>query len=384
MADLFIVPQYIVTGENALESGMQYLNSFGKKPLIVTDSMMVKLGNVERLTSLLDKAGMTYVIYDAINSEPTDIMIRGGATLYEDNQCDFLIGIGGGSPMDSMKAICAMVAYKEDIDSFMGRPITKELPPMCTIPTTAGTGSEATQFTIITDTANQVKMLLKGTSLMAKLAIIDPVFTVTAPPSVTSATGLDALTHAVEAYTSKKATTMSDMYAVSAIKRIFSSLYEAFVNPTNIEVRKEMSIAALEAGIAFNNASVTIIHGMSRPIGAVYHVPHGLSNAMLLDKCLSFIASGAEDRLCQLSKECGLFKEGMSQAEGAKAFNASISELCSKLKIQTPAEFGIDKEDFYKNIDKMADDALESGSPANTRRNPSKDDIMEIYRSLWD
>ena len=161
MANLFLVPQYILTGKNALETGGEYLKSFGKKALIVTDSMMLKLGNVEKVTSILKNNNIDYVVYDGINGEPTDIMIRNGVNIYSENQCDFLIAIGGGSPIDSMKAIGASISYNSDICEFMGKQITKSIPPTCAIPTTAGTGSEATQFTIITDTKNQVKMLLK-------------------------------------------------------------------------------------------------------------------------------------------------------------------------------------------------------------------------------
>lgn len=383
MANLFLVPQYILTGKNALETGGEYLKSFGKKALIVTDSMMLKLGNVEKVTSILKNNNIDYVVYDGINGEPTDIMIRNGVNIYSENQCDFLIAIGGGSPIDSMKAIGASISYNSDICEFMGKQITKSIPPTCAIPTTAGTGSEATQFTIITDTKNQVKMLLKGPSLMSKLAIVDPIFTLTAPPNVTSATGIDALCHAIESYTSIKSTSMSDIFAVSAIKRIFLNLYEAYKNPSNIEAREEMAIAALEAGISFNNSSVTIVHGMSRPIGALYHVPHGLSNAMLLDKCLKFILEGAKDKFCNLAKEIGVFSDGMSVDEGAESFINAVSELCNKLKIQTPEEFGIDKDDFFKNIHKMANDAMISGSPQNTRHTPTIDDIENIYKSLW-
>lgn len=384
MANLFKVPQYIITGENALEDGVQYFPKFGHKPLIVTDSMMVTLKNVEKLTNLLEKMNFSYHIYADINGEPTDTMIREGVSLFQKHQCDFLIGLGGGSPIDSAKAIAAMIAYRKDINTLKGQPISQPLPAICAIPTTAGTGSEATSFSIIHNTKNQVKMLLSGNELMAKLAIVDPIFTITAPPSVTAATGLDALTHAIEAYTSKKAFSMSDTFALSAVKRIFSSLHDAYSNPTNIYARREMSLASLEAGIAFNNASVTLIHGMSRPIGALYHVPHGLSNAMLLDKCLSFILQGAEDRLCTLSKEIGCFKNGMTQRDGASAFLLSVHSLCDKLNIPTPEEFGIEKEDFFKNVPKMTTDALESGSPANTRKVPSAQDIMKLYYSLWE
>ncbi len=384
MANVFFTPHYIITGENALSLSKEYLADMGKRALIVTDDFMVQFGNVKKVTDILDSVGITYAVYSKINGEPNDTMIDAGVEIYKNEKCDFLIGVGGGSPIDSMKAIGAVLSNGGNICDYMGKVISKPIPPTCAIPTTAGTGSEATQFTIINNTKENIKMLLKGPVLMSKLAIIDPTFTMTAPAKITAATGLDALCHAVEAYTSTKAFAMSDTYALSAVKRIFESLYECYVNGSNTEARTNMAIAALEAGIAFNNASVTIIHGMSRPIGALYHVPHGLSNAMLLDKCLRFAVSGAYDRFCDLAKAIGIYKDGMSAQEGAEAFIEAVGTLCKKLEIQTPAEFGIDKEDFFSHLDKMAQDALDSGSPQNTRRSPSKEEIIAIYQSLFE
>lgn len=383
MANLFFTPQYIIAGENALDMAKDHLKSFGKKALIVTDEMMVKLGNVKKLTDVLDGVNVSYVVYPGINSEPTHTMIDEGVEIYKSEGCDFLIGIGGGSPMDSMKAIGAVVANGGSICDYMGKKLENDLPPMCTIPTTAGTGSEATKVSIISNTNAGVKMLLMDPKMMATLAIVDPVFTLTAPKGVTAATGVDALTHAMEAYTSKKAFSISDIYALSAIRRIFNNLYEAYENGSNVKARNEMAIAALEGGIAFSNASVTIIHGMSRPIGALFHVPHGLSNAMLLEVCLDFIKAGAVDRFCELAKAIGVYKPGMTEEEGADAFVAATKELLAKLNIQTPAEFGINKDEFFKQIPKMAEDALISGSPQNTRHTPTKEDIMDLYKALW-
>lgn len=384
MANLFSIPRYIVSGENAMQMSTTHIKTFGKKALIVTDEVMVKLGNVAKLTEALDSVDVKYYIYDGINSEPTHTMIDKGVEIYKKEGCDFLIGIGGGSPLDSMKAIGAVANNGGSITEYMGKVIEKPLPTCVAIPTTAGTGSEATKVSIITNTDTNVKMLLSDAKLMADLAVVDPVFTLTAPPHVTAATGVDALTHAVEAYTSAKAFSMSDIYAVSAIKRIFANIQEVFKNGSNLDARREMAIAALEGGIAFSNASVTIVHGMSRPIGACFHVPHGLSNAMLLKVCMPFIQSGAADRLCQLAKEINVYKDGMSVEQGADAFVSALSNLLGTLNIQTPKEFGIDKDEFFKLIPKMADDALISGSPGNTRRTPNKDDIMDLYKKLWD
>lgn len=383
MAREFIVPGQIITGSGALTMAEETLKGLGKKALIVTDKVMIQLGNCAKVEKALKNQGIDYAIYSEIVGEPTDTMIENGLKVYKENGCDFLVALGGGSPIDSMKAIGSLVVNGGNISDYMGKVIDVEMPPLVAIPTTAGTGSEATQFTIITDTKKDIKMLLKGKVLMPKLAIIDPQFTMTAPPKITAATGLDALCHAVEAYTSRKAQTLSDSFAMSAVKRIFKSLPVAFKDGKNEEARIQMSVAALEAGIAFNNASVTIIHGMSRPIGALFHVAHGLSNAMLMKECLGFALEGAYDRFADLGRAIGVADATDEDKAAAEKFLSAIEGIVKELETPTLAEFGIDKEEFFKVIDKMAYDAMDSGSPQNTMREVSEEQVKQIYRNLW-
>lgn len=383
MAREFIVPGQIITGSGALNMAEETLKGLGKKALIVTDKVMIQLGNCAKVEAALKNQGVDYAIYSEIVGEPTDVMIENGLKVYKEEGCDFLVALGGGSPIDSMKAIGSLVVNGGNISDYMGKIIDVEMPPLVAIPTTAGTGSEATQFTIITDTKKDIKMLLKGKVLMPSLAIIDPQFTMTAPPKITAATGLDALCHAVEAYTSRKAQTLSDTFAMSAVKRIFKYLPVAFKDGQNEEARVQMSVAALEAGIAFNNASVTIIHGMSRPIGALFHVAHGLSNAMLLKECLTFALEGAYDRFAELGRAVGVASDSDSDKEASEKFLAAVEAIVKELETPTLAEFGIDKEEFFKVIDKMAFDAMDSGSPQNTMREVTEEDVKQIYRNLW-
>lgn len=383
MAREFIVPGKIISGSGALEAAESALSSFGKKALIVTDKVMIDLGNCAKVETALKNEGVDYVIYSDITGEPTDVMIDGGVKVYKENGCNFIVALGGGSPIDSMKAIASLIENGGSISDYMGKVIDVPVPPMVAIPTTAGTGSEATQFTIITDTKKDIKMLLKGAVLMPTLAIIDPQFTMTAPPKITAATGLDALCHAVEAYTSRKAQTLSDTFAVSAVKRIFKFLPVAFKDGKNEEARVEMSVAALEAGIAFNNASVTIIHGMSRPIGALFHVAHGLSNAMLMKECLKFALPGAYDRFASLGRAIGAAAADDSDEAAAEKFLAEIENITKVLETPTLEEYGIDREKFFSVIDKMAFDAMASGSPQNTMRDVAEEDVKQIYRNLW-
>lgn len=383
MAREFIMPGKIISGAGALETAQPVLGGMGKKALIVTDPVMLQLGNVSRLQLVLQKQGISCAVYSDITGEPTDAIIEKGLAAYQENGCDFLIGLGGGSPIDSMKAVAALSANGGSICDYQGKVIGGELPPMAAIPTTAGTGSEATQFTIITDTKRDIKMLLKGEVLMPDLAVIDPVFTMTAPQKITAATGLDALCHAVEAYTSRKAQTLSDTFALSAVKRIFAYLPEAFREGSDEEARIQMSVAALEAGIAFNNASVTIIHGMSRPIGALFHVAHGISNAMLMKECLCFALEGAYDRFAGLARTIGVASDADSDPEAGRKFLVAVEKLTTELKIPSLEEYGIGREAFFAVIEKMSQDAMDSGSPQNTIRTVTKEDVTEIYKRLW-
>lgn len=379
----FVIPNHTVVGTNVLGEAAPLLKEMGNKAFIVTGRHVAVSDMMKQLTALLDENGIDCVIFDGITGEPTDTMIENGVEMLKSSGCDFIIGIGGGSPLDSAKAIAAMAVNEGSIADYNGKEITGEILPLAAIPTTAGTGSEATKFTVITDSEKGIKMLLKGDVLVPKLAIVDSSFTVGAPKSVTSATGLDALTHAVEAYTSRKAFSMTDTLAVSAVKRIMKYLPIAYKEPDNSLAREQMSIAALEAGICINNSSVTIVHGMSRPIGALFHVPHGMSNAMLLKECLSFAVSGAYEKFANLGRETGVASDSDSDETAAEKFIDSLQSICDVCEIPTLEQYGIDRDEYYSKISKMATDAVASGSPANTVKEVTVDDCIEIYKKLY-
>lgn len=383
MAGKFTIPGTTYIGEGALTDAAQDICLLGKKAFIVTGKSMIGQGHMDTLTDILTKNGVEYVIDSNITGEPTDLMIEEGLRMYKENSCDFIIGFGGGSPLDSAKAIGAMVTNEGKIADYNGKVIIKAIPPVVAIPSTAGTGSEVTQFTIISDTKNNIKMLLKGGVLLPTIAVVDPQFTINAPKSVTAATGLDALTHAVEAYTSKKATEFTDLYAISAVKKIFQYLPVVYKDGSNKEARAAMSTAAYEAGICINNSSVTIVHGMSRPIGALFHVPHGLSNAMLLKECLGFAVDGAYERFAELGRAVGKASVEDSNETAAKKFIDALGEICEICEVPTLEEYGVKKEEFLAVTDKMAQDAVDSGSPSNTRKEVTKEDVIHIYKKLW-
>ena len=381
----FKVPQDIVFGVGSLKRLPELLEKSGsKKMMVVSDRGLEKLGVVQKVLDIVEAEGIETVSFLDILPNPTVDMVNAATKVYKESGATSIVALGGGSPMDVAKAVGVLARYGGSITEYEGAHLVPgAIEPIIAIPTTAGTGSEATQFTIITDTKKDIKMLLKGKVLMPDLAIIDPQFTMTAPPKITAATGLDALCHCVEAYTSRKAQTLSDTFAVSAVKRIFKYLPIAYKDGKNEEARVQMSVAALEAGIAFNNASVTIIHGMSRPIGALFHVAHGLSNAMLLKECLTFALPGAYDRFGALGRDIGVADASDSDQEAAEKFLKAVEALVNELDTPTLEQFGINKEEFFNVIDKMAHDAMDSGSPQNTMRDVTEEEVKEIYRKLW-
>lgn len=383
MAYEFSLPGRTIMGDGALEQSENIIKSFGKKALIVSGKNVTKMGTVKIITDCLEKWEIDYLIFNEITGEPTEVMIEAGVKAYKEGECDFCIAVGGGSPLDSGKAIVAMTKLEGEISDYMGQTMEGKFPPLVLIPTTAGTGSEATKFTVITDSKKDIKMLLKGEALLPDLAIIDAKFSLTAPKGVTAATGMDALTHAVEAYTSRKANPLTDTFALSSIKKIFKYLPLVYKNGEDKKAREEMAIAAYEAGVCINNSSVTIVHGMSRPIGALFHVPHGISNAMLIKECLSYVLDGSYERFGEIGRAIGAADESKSDKEASEAFLDKLSELCRVCEIPTLKEYGIDKDEFNKFVDKMAQDAMNSGSPSNTIKEVSKDDLLKIYEKLW-
>jgi len=382
MSTQFTTAQCAIMGENALENSAEKIAKIGSKALIITGKHITKSGILAKLTAILEAKSVLYSVFNDITGEPTDEMIIEAVSAYKKEKCDFIIGIGGGSPLDSAKACAAMAVSDGKISDYAGKEITGDLPPLVLIPTTAGTGSEVTKFTVITDTKTEVKMLLKGEVLLPALAILDSSLSYSAPQKVTSATGIDALTHAVEAYTSKKATPVTDVFALSAIKRIFTYLPIAYKDGSDKKARSEMALAAYEAGICINNSSVTVVHGMSRPIGALFHVPHGFSNAMLIVNCLNYALDGCYDRFATIARHIGVALSESSDKNAAEAFITALKDLIKVVEIPSLQGYGIDMQKFATSIDKMATDALASGSPSNTRKQLEKEDVVAIYNSL--
>lgn len=371
-----------IIGEGALAEGIVQIKTFGKKALIVTGKIITRTGLTAEVQSALASNGIGSIVFNDLEGEPDDRMITAGVQSFRESGADFIIGLGGGTPLDTAKAVAAMSVLPGKLSDYAGKEITGTFPPLVLIPTTAGTGSEATKFFVYTDTATDAKLLLKGDDLLPRLALVDFIYTISSPRSITVATGMDALTHAVEAYTSKKANPVTDLYCLDAIKRIFAWLPVAASDGTNRTARKNMAYAAWEAGVCINNSSVTLVHGMSRPIGALFHVPHGLSNAMLITSCLKFALDGAYERFADIACTIGAAKESDDKKTSAEAFLSALEKLTATLNIPTLRQFGLDLEHFQSLEEKMAQDSLASGSPANTRKTVTLSDEIKIYEEL--
>lgn len=373
-----------IFGEGALETAAPYIADFGKKALIVTGKIITKTGLAAKVQDVLSVRGISSVVFNDLPGEPDDKMIDAALSVFKSEKCDFIIGLGGGTPLDTAKAVAAMAVLPGKLSDYAGKEMSGDFAPLVLIPTTAGTGSEATKFFVYTDTATDAKLLMKGDALLPKLAVIDFTYTISSPVSITVATGMDALTHAVEAYTSKKANPVTDIYCLDAIKRIFKYLPLAAKDGNDKTAREQMSLAAYEAGVCINNSSVTLVHGMSRPIGALFHVPHGISNAMLITECLRFAldGEGAEERFAKIALEIGEAEKSDSTSAASKKFLDALERLTKTLSVPSLREYGIDLEKFEASEEKMASDALASGSPANTRKAISKEDIIAIYDRL--
>ena len=380
-----LLPNSITFGGGSLREINKILNSLEKKnPLIITDKTKVTLGIIKPLEEYLTKSQIRYEVYKDTMPEPASQSILKPVNILKEGNFDSIIAFGGGSPIDSAKAISALAAHGGIMSDYKFPYIfNKQSIPIIAIATTAGTGSEVTKFTIITDEKTDEKMLCVGSGFLPAAAIVDYELSLTVPPRTTADTGIDALTHAIEAFVSKKANLFSNTQAVSAMKLIFPNLRSVFLNGNDEKAREKVMIGSTLAGMAFSNASVALVHGMSRPIGANYHVPHGLSNAMLLPTVTSFSISGAQSKYAYCSKMMGIADYNDSDDHANQKLISELYNLNLDLKVPSPKEYGIDKENFISKLDILAKQALDSGSPSNNPVVPSHNQIKELYLKLW-
>lgn len=384
-ASEFRMPQVLLQGPGCLSAMGGEIKRFGKtKPLLVTDEIMQKAGYVDKVKQILEECGCSVTVYDGVGGEPSDNMVATGLGIYEANGCDSLVALGGGSPIDTAKAVGILATNGGKITDYMGaNKVGKPIPLLVAIATTAGTGSEVTKFTIITDTANDVKMLIGSPFVIPTVAVADPVLTLSVPPHVTAATGLDAFCHAVEAFVSKKEQPLCDVMALSAIRLVSENLRKAWCNGDDLEARTGMMLAATQGGIAFGNASVTLIHGMSRPIGAVFHIPHGISNAVLLPTWAEFTYMAKPEKFALIAEAMGENICGLSAQDAAQRASEAIARLCADVEIPPIRALIKDQAEYEKYLEKMAHDAVASGSPGNNPRFVTEQRIVELYKKAY-
>jgi alcohol dehydrogenase class IV len=382
---IFQAPRIVEVGGGSVARAATLLGRLGlSRPLIVSDPFMVSSGLIDRLTGPLGAAGIAYDIFSDTIPEPTDVIVDAGVARMAAQKFDCLVAFGGGSPIDTAKAMNILAADGGHMRDYKVPAVADFCAlPLIAIPTTAGTGSEATKFTIITDTAHDEKMLISGLGALPLAAIVDYELTFSVPPRITADTGVDSFTHALEAYVSRRANSFSDALAVSAMRLIGANLRTAFHDPQNAAARAAMMLGATQAGMAFCNASVALVHGMSRPIGAHFHVPHGLSNAMLLPAVTRFSLNAALPRYAQAARFSGFAAaDDADQLAGAKLL-AGLDELNAELGVPSPGQFGIKSADWHGKKSLMAEQALASGSPGNNPRVPDHGEIIALYDSVY-
>ena len=385
MSVQIILPRILHVGKQASAQLPSVLKSLGcQRPLIVTDKLMIELGYVGKLQELLTEQGFVSDVYADTVPEPTVASIQGGVDMVVDGNYDCLVAIGGGSPIDSAKAIGILGVFGGEMSDYkVPRVVDQQGLPVIAIPTTAGTGSEVTRATVITNELSDEKMLCMGKGFVPIAALVDYQLTLTVPPRTTADTAIDSLTHAIEAYVSRKANLFTDAQAIQAMGLIAPNLRKVYRDPTDHKAREEMMLGATLAGIAFSNASVALVHGMSRPIGAFFHVPHGLSNAMLLPVVTGFSILGNEARYADCARAMGISLESDSDLQAIDKLLIELDAINKDLQVPTLAQFGVSREDFDCVVETMVAQAISSGSPANNPRILHAGEIMQIYQRLW-
>ncbi len=358
----FDSPRTILHGGGCRNELPEQARAWGsKRLLVVTDAYLVQAGIVAPLIEQLKAADLEVRVFDQVQPDPTDANVEAGRTALLEFGADAIVAFGGGSSIDCAKAI---------------RYLEGEL-PLFAVPTTAGTGSEATPVIVITDTVADVKRMTRDPKLMPDVAIVDYELSMSMPRALTAHVGVDTLTHGIEAYVSRKRHALSNLVARSCIERAGLYLRRAWADGSDREAREGMALAALAGGMAFGNASVALVHGMSRPLGALFHIPHGLSNAVLLPEVTRFSFRGAADHYAEVAAILGSDPE-------QEAFVAWLERLNADLEVPRLRDCcGNRRERFEALLPKMAMDALASGSPGNNPVVPEAEDIARIYLAAW-
>ncbi len=379
------LPRFAKFGAGSVEELGSVLTQLNiRRPMLVTDKFLTETGQTERLVKTMQAAGSDVAVFSDTVPDPTAASLTAGLELARTHNADGVIGFGGGSPMDTAKALAVLSATGESITSYKA-PSSYAGPalPIIAVPTTAGSGSEATQFTVVTDGETDEKMLCPGLSFLPIAIVVDFELTVSMPARLTADTGVDALTHAIEAYVSRRASRFTDALALAAMTSISQHLRRAYADGADRDAREAMMLASTQAGMAFSNSSVALVHGMSRPIGGHFHVAHGLSNAMLLPAVTKFSIDAAIDRYADCARAMGVVAQSTEDRAAANALVTELEQLCTDVEVPTPRTYGIDRADWDARLDIMSAQALASGSPNNNPRIPTQEEIVDLYREIY-
>lgn len=386
MCTQFNVPSTIITGAGAVNELAPQLRRRGlARVLLVTDAFMMVSGLASRVAADLAAAGIAAEIFADVQSDPSEENVLVGFARLQAAGSQAVVALGGGSPIDCAKVIAILPANPPPVARFMGRHnVPNPGLPLFVIPTTAGTGSEVTKVAVITDALRDVKMMMLDAHLLPTVALVDFELTLSMPASLTAAVGVDTLTHGIEAYVSRLATPLTDPLALSCIRLVGEHLETAWREPGHRAAREGMMIAATQGGMAFANSSVALVHGMSRPLGALFHVPHGISNAMLLPVVTRFSLTGAVDRYATVARTLGWARQDDRDEAAAAALVHGLEGLNHRLAIPRLRDCPkMDEVRFRSVLEKMANDALVSGSPQNNPIVPTAEQIVELYRQAW-
>ena len=379
------LPRLMRVGAGAIQELGDVVAELGaRRPLIITDPFMQKSGTADIAARALSTAGFKAGVFAETVPDPTTESLVVGLEAVKQHEADVLIGLGGGSSIDTAKALGFLSLNEGPMRDYKApKTNTGQSLPVVAVPTTAGTGSEATQFTIISDSETDEKMLCTGPSFLPIAAVVDYELTLSMPARLSADTGVDALTHAIEAYVSRKANPFSDGFALAAMTAIGRNLREVYKDGSNRNAREAMMLAATQAGIAFSNSSVALVHGMSRPIGAHFHIAHGLANAMLFPVVTEFSVTGAEARYADCARALGVAGVEDDDEAAAQALVTELRALNEDLAVPTPQSYGIGSDDWHRLIPLMAEQALASGSPANNPVVPDASAIEALYAKIY-
>ena len=364
----------------------------GKNALIVTDRVLGPAGIIEKISRSLSGAGVQSVVYDGVVTEPTTQQVEEGLAMYRKGNCDLVIALGGGSCIDAAKGIAVLATNGGRLQDYEGRgKIKKPKAPLIAVPTTAGTGSEVSWGAVITDTERKVKFIVHSPLNIPEEAIEDPLLTLSMPPSITASSGMDALTHAIEGFISTREANQGygslpliQFFALPAIELIGKNLRQAWANGKDLEARSNMLLGQLLAGFTFANNGTTLAHGMARPLGAYFHVPHGLANAIVLPRVMEFTWMAVPDKFAQIARAMGEDTAGLSVIQAAEKAVAAVKRLCLDVQIPKLSELGIGKDEYEKVLTQMAKDGLASGTPQVNPRVPSEKQIVELFKLVYD